>query len=134
MDEELEMFVEAQDAVWEDVQSELRSGRKTTHWMWFVFPQLASLGQSPMSQIYGLHDLEEASAYLAHPVLGPRLIAAADLLAGHAGREAADILGETDALKLRSSMTLFEAIPGSDPVFSIVLKNFFDVYRAFTVA
>ena len=72
-DDELEMFVEAQDTVWDDVLSELRAGKKQTHWMWFVFPQLASLGQSDMAKLYGLNDLAEATEYYHHPVLGPRL-------------------------------------------------------------
>ncbi|ATF20020.1 DUF1810 domain-containing protein [Phaeobacter gallaeciensis] len=124
--EEMEMFVEAQDTVWNDVLAELSAGKKTSHWMWFVFPQLADLGQSHMAQLYGIEDLAEATAYLAHPVLCTRLIEASELLLSHTDRSAQDILGETDAKKLRSSMTLFTAVPDAPQVFDAVLKTFFD--------
>ena len=84
LDDELEMFIEAQDTVWSDVLRELEQGQKTSHWMWFVFPQLRGLGRSPMAQLYGIADLAEARAYLAHPVLGPRLRDATDLTLTHA--------------------------------------------------
>ncbi|MEK0165132.1 DUF1810 domain-containing protein [Phaeobacter sp. JH18-32] len=124
--EEMEMFVEAQDTVWNDVRAELSAGKKTSHWMWFVFPQLADLGQSHMAQLYGIEDLTEATAYLAHPVLNARLTEASELLLTHKDRSAASILGETDARKLCSSMTLFAAVPGAPDVFSQVLETFFD--------
>ncbi len=103
-------FVAAQDEgdTYDNALAELRAGAKTSHWMWFVFPQVAGLGRSPMAQRYAIAGLEEARAYLAHPVLGPRLRAAAEALLAHAGARSAEaILGGVDALKLRSSMTLF---------------------------
>ena len=107
--EQLERFVKAQDqgGAYEQALAELRAGRKTSHWMWFIFPQIAGLGQSAMSQRYAIESLEEARAYLAHPVLGPRLVECAQALLTHEGISAREILGEIDALKLRSSMTLF---------------------------
>ncbi|MEP2716012.1 DUF1810 domain-containing protein [Pseudophaeobacter sp.] len=123
--EELEMFVEAQDTVWADVLAELSAGKKTGHWMWFVFPQLAELGQSHMAQLYGIEDLSEATAYLGHAVLRARLIEVATLMMTHQGQEAAAILGATDAKKLRSSMTLFAAVPGAPDVFAELLATFF---------
>ncbi|AUQ60290.1 hypothetical protein PhaeoP30_03426 [Phaeobacter inhibens] len=124
--EEMEMFVEAQDTVWNDVRAELSAGKKTSHWMWFVFPQLADLGQSHMAQLYGIEDLAEATAYLAHPVLRTRLTEASELLLRHKDRSAQDILGETDAKKLRSSMTLFTSVSDAPQVFNAVLETFFD--------
>ncbi|AUQ51789.1 hypothetical protein PhaeoP83_03566 [Phaeobacter inhibens] len=124
--EEMEMFVEAQDTVWNDVRAELSAGKKTSHWMWFVFPQLADLGQSHMAQLYGIEDLAEATAYLAHPVLRTRLTEASELLLSHKDRSAQDILGETDAKKLRSSMTLFTSVSDAPQVFNAVLETFFD--------
>src|SRR4051794_1686954 len=104
MDPEVSLarFVEAQSAVWDDVLSELRSGRKTTHWMWFIFPQLASLGRSTTAKFYGLRDLQEARAYVEHPVLGPRVVRCCELLENIRDREAVDIFGSVDAMKLRS--------------------------------
>lgn len=124
-----DLFLDAQNAVWDQVISELAAGRKQSHWMWFVFPQLASLGQSHMSQLYGLHDLAEARAYLAHPELRARLIEVSELLLSHRSADAETILGRTDAMKLRSSMTLFAAVPDAPPVFADVLSAFFDGQR-----
>jgi uncharacterized protein (DUF1810 family) len=123
--DEAELFTEAQDVVWADVVSELTAGRKSTHWMWFVFPQLAALGRSNTSQLYGLHDLDEARAYLAHATLRARLVEAAGLLLAHRGTDPVEILGGIDARKLRSSMTLFAAVPDAPPVFSEVLEAFY---------
>jgi uncharacterized protein (DUF1810 family) len=105
----LQRFVEAQDAggAYERALAELRAGRKTSHWMWFVFPQIAGLGQSEMSRRYAIASLDEARAYLEHPVLGPRLVECAHALMTHDDKSAQEILGEIDATKLRSSMTLF---------------------------
>ncbi|TFY99993.1 DUF1810 domain-containing protein [Ramlibacter rhizophilus] len=122
---DLERFTAAQDPVWTEVQSELARGRKRSHWMWFVFPQLAGLGRSTMAQFYGLQDLEEARAYLAHPVLGERLRACCAALLVHAGRPAEDILGAIDAMKLRSSLTLFLRASPSEPLLSECLDRFF---------
>jgi uncharacterized protein (DUF1810 family) len=124
---DLERFVAAQDAggTYEHAVAELRRGRKTSHWMWFVFPQIAGLGLSPVSRRFAIASLEEARAYLAHPVLGPRLFECAGILAQTPGRTAEQIFGGIDALKLRSSMTLFlRAAPG-EPVFAQVLDQYF---------
>ena len=124
---DLGRFVAAQDAYrsYEDATAELRRGRKTSHWMWFVFPQIAGLGFSPTSQRYAISSLDEARAYLAHPVLGPRLIECAGIVAATQGRTAEQIFGEIDAMKLRSSATLFlRAAPG-EPVFARVLSQYF---------
>ncbi|HEX5525953.1 MAG TPA: DUF1810 domain-containing protein [Solirubrobacterales bacterium] len=114
----LQRFVEAQDqgGAYKRALAELRAGRKTSHWMWFVFPQIAGLGQSAMSQRYAIESLEEARSYLEHPVLGPRLVECAEALLDHEGLSAREILGEIDAVKLRSSMTLFaNAAPLASP-------------------
>ena len=124
-EEELEMFVEAQDTVWSDVLSELSAGKKTSHWMWFVFPQLAELGKSHMAQLYGIEDLAEAKAYLGHEVLGPRLTEVAQLMLSHQGQDSAEILGKVDAKKLRSSMTLFAAVPDAPDTFEQVIDAFY---------
>jgi uncharacterized protein (DUF1810 family) len=121
----LARFVEAQSAVWDDVLSELNAGRKTTHWMWFVFPQLASLGRSATAKFYGLRDLQEARAYVEHPVLGARLLRCCELLEKIPGREAVEIFGEVDAMKLRSSLTLFMAAAPEHAVFRACLVRFF---------
>lgn len=121
-----ELFIEAQDTVWAAVISELTAGKKQSHWMWFVFPQLASLGQSHMAQLYGIHNLSEARAYLGDPVLRGRLVEVSRLLLNHRDTSAEDILGSTDAQKLRSSMTLFSAVPGAPDEFSNVLDAFFN--------
>jgi uncharacterized protein (DUF1810 family) len=118
---DLERFVEAQDRVWPAVLSELRAGRKTSHWMWFVFPQLAGLGRSPMSVKYAISGLDEARAYLAHPLLGPRLRECAELVLTHTGLTPFDIFGGIDAMKLSSSMSLFAEAAPDDPLFSAVL-------------
>lgn len=122
----LARFVAAQaGGVYERALAELTAGAKTSHWMWFVFPQIAGLGRSATAQAYAIRDLAEAEAYLAHPVLGPRLVAAASATLGHAGRRSAEaVLGGIDAVKLRSSATLFEAA-GGDAVFARVLDAFF---------
>lgn len=124
----LERFHAAQDAagVYERALAELQRGRKSSHWMWFVFPQLDGLGHSAMAQRYAIASLDEARAYLAHPVLGPRLRDCAGTVAGTAGRTAVQIFGGIDARKLRSSMTLFlRAAPG-EQVFADVLDRHFD--------
>ena len=124
---DLERFVHAQDmgAVWTQALAELRAGRKVSHWMWFVFPQLAGLGRSSMARRYAISSLPEAAAYLQHDLLGPRLVEAAEVTASWAGRSAEDIFGSIDATKLRSSMTLFAAAGPDQPVFSQVLDTFF---------
>lgn len=124
----LERFVAAQDSggTYARALSELQLGKKTGHWMWFIFPQTAGLGQSAMSREYAISSLEEARAYLEHDVLGPRLLECAHAISDHADQTAADILGDVDARKLHSSMTLFlRAAPG-ETVFKEVLAQFFD--------
>jgi len=125
---DLSRFVDAQERVYDDALSELRAGRKTSHWMWFVFPQIAGLGRSPTAQRYAIASLGEAEAYVAHPVLGERLRECARALAELEGRSAEQVFGGLDALKLRSSMTLFaRAAEESDQraVFQAVLDHFF---------
>jgi len=125
---DLRRFVAAQDAggTYDRATAELRGGRKTSHWMWFIFPQIAGLGYSPASQTYAITSLAEARAYLAHPVLGARLIECAAILTRVPGRTAEQIFGEVDAMKLCSSITLFmHAAPG-EPVFRQVLDQYFD--------
>ena len=124
----LQRFVDAQDrgGVYAQAAEELRAGRKTSHWMWFVFPQIAGLGGSPMAQEYAISSREEAEAYLRHPVLGPRLLECARIVAGGAEADPQDIFGATDAMKLRSSMTLFAGVAPDEPVFRRVLDRCFD--------
>jgi len=124
---DLQRFVAAQDVggTYERAIAELRGGRKTSHWMWFVFPQIAGLGYSPTARTYAITSLEEARAYLAHPVLGPRLIECATILTGLPGRNAEQIFGELDAQKLRSSATLFRHAAPAVPVFRQVLDRYF---------
>lgn len=107
----LQRFIDAQDGIFETALSELRGGSKQSHWMWFIFPQLAGLGHSPTSQYYGIASQEEAHAYVDHPILGPRLGQSVEALLPWAGRRSAEqILGPVDAMKLRSSLTLFDRI------------------------
>ena len=124
----LERFVEAQARVWPAPLDEIRAGRKTSHWMWFVFPQLRGLGRSATAERYGIADLQEARAYLAHPVLGPRLTGVLQAMLLHEVSAANTILGDTDALKLRSCATLFQAA-GGDPAFGRILDVFYDGKR-----
>jgi uncharacterized protein (DUF1810 family) len=122
---DLERFVEAQAGVHEQALAELRAGRKASHWMWFVFPQLLGLGRSPIAQRYGIVSLDEAKAYLAHPLLGVRLREVAAAILEGPGADAEQILGPIDAIKLRSSMTLFQRAAPGEPVFRAVLDRFF---------
>ncbi|MEX1172349.1 MAG: DUF1810 domain-containing protein [Chloroflexota bacterium] len=124
---DLERFVRAQEDVYAGVLSELRAGCKTGHWIWFIFPQLLGLGRSQTSRFYAITSLEEASAYLAHPVLGPRLLECADvILAVRAGVAAEDIFGDLDARKVQSSMTLFGRAAPDEPRFAAMLERFYD--------
>ena len=124
----LQRFVDAQEPVYAEVTRELRAGSKRTHWMWFVFPQLRGLGRTATAERFGIASPAEAAAYLAHPVLGPRLRECAQLLAELPGdRSSAEILGSVDALKLRSSMTLFAASgsPADRALFQAVLDRYY---------
>ena len=122
---DLDRFVAAQSATYEDALAELRASRKRSHWMWFVFPQLRGLGRSETSRHFGVDGLVEAQAYLEHPVLGPRLREAFATIVQATG-DAQDILGPIDGLKLRSSATLFARAAPDDPLFPAVLDRFFD--------
>jgi uncharacterized protein (DUF1810 family) len=124
---ELERFVEAQDSgdTYDRALAELSRGRKTSHWMWFVFPQVAGLGQSPTARRYAISSLDEARAYLRHPVLGPRLAVAARVLTERPGGDAGQVFGGLDAQKLRSSMTLFHRADPDELVFGQVLTQYF---------
>ncbi|MBR0701143.1 DUF1810 domain-containing protein [Bradyrhizobium diazoefficiens] len=121
---DLERFVRAQDPVFRAVEGELARGRKQTHWMWFVFPQIAGLGFSAMSQRYAIGSRDEAEAYLAHPVLGARLVECTGLILAVEGRSINAILGAPDDAKFRSSMTLFGAV-SDQPIFSDALARYF---------
>ncbi|MBA1205202.1 DUF1810 domain-containing protein [Pseudomonas capeferrum] len=122
---DLSRFLDAQQAIYPQVMEELLAGRKTRHWMWFIFPQLRGLGHSEMAERYGLSGLDEARAYLEHEVLGPRLAACVNALVQHADKSALQILGHPDDLKLRSCLTLFAAVDESAPLFQFALVRFF---------
>ena len=122
---DLARFVAAQAGSYTAALIELQAGRKASHWMWYVFPQAEALGHSAMSRRYAIRSLAEAGAYLAHPLLGARLRECAAALLAHPERSAREIMGTPDDLKLQSSMTLFAAVPGADPVFARVLEMFF---------
>jgi uncharacterized protein (DUF1810 family) len=124
----LERFVTTQDAsgTYQRALAELRAGRKTSHWMWFIFPQIAGLGFSQMAQRYAISGLAEARAYLGHPVLGPRLLECTAAIAAASGSTADRILGPVDAMKLRSCMTLFAAAAPEGTGFGEVLARYFD--------
>jgi uncharacterized protein (DUF1810 family) len=122
---QLERFVTAQQPVYDQVLAELRRGRKTSNWMWFIFPQIGGLGQSPMSERYAIRSLAEAQAYLAHPLLGARLRECAGLVLEITGRTAEEVFGRIDTRKLRSCMTLFHRAAPNEPVFRQVLDRFF---------
>ena len=126
---ELERFVQAQETVYTQVLTELHSGRKRSHWMWFIFPQIAGLGFSSMSQRYAIKTHAEAEAYLAHPILGQRLIACAGGLLAIKHRSALEIFGSPDDMKLKSSMTLFAAVSAPTSVFDRVLDAYFHGQR-----
>lgn len=123
---DLNRFLVAQDEVYGDVKAELGAGLKTTHWMWFVFPQAAGLGRSDLARHYGIGSLAEAAAYAEHPVLGARLRECCRLLLATPGRSAGQIFGHTDEQKLRSCMTLFQAVAPDGHVFGEVLGRFYD--------
>ncbi|HEY2367514.1 MAG TPA: DUF1810 domain-containing protein, partial [Polyangiaceae bacterium] len=123
---DLQRFVTAQEPVMARVLAELRAGAKRSHWMWFVFPQIAGLGSSAMAQRYALRSLDEAKAYLAHPVLGERLRECTAIVVGLEGRSAREIFGWPDDLKLRSSMTLFSRAASDPAPFVAVLEKYFE--------
>lgn len=128
----LERFVEAQRGVWAEAMSEIDAGLKQGHWMWFIYPQMRGLGHSHRAQYFGISGIGEARRYLDHPQLGPRLVESFDRLMQHEGRQAAHILGDLDACKLRSCATLFAAAAGDPRPFERVLDAFFDGTRCTT--
>jgi len=121
----MERFLSAQGSDYATALAEIRRGRKQSHWMWYIFPQIQGLGHSPMAQHYAIRDLAEATEYLAHPVLGPRLVEISRALLALPGSDATAVMGSPDDMKLRSCMTLFSLVPGADAVFSEVLTKFF---------
>lgn len=123
---DLQRFINAQDGHYEKALDELQAGRKRSHWMWFIFPQIAGLGTSSMAQYYAIASLAEARAYVQDPLLGPRLVACTAAINTHAGQPARHILGTPDDLKFRSSMTLFALVAPAEAVFATALQRFFD--------
>ncbi|RNL56543.1 DUF1810 domain-containing protein [Pedobacter jejuensis] len=126
MEYNLDRFVEAQHHIYSVALKEIKNGRKTSHWMWFIFPQLDGLGYSDMAKKFAIRDISEAEAYLNHPILGNRLIEITKTLNGLGNLSAEEIFGGIDAVKLRSSMTLFATLKNINPVFETVLIKFFD--------
>lgn len=125
----LQRFLDAQATDYAPALAEITAGRKRSHWMWYVFPQIQGLGFSDISRRYAIRNLAEAAAYLEHPVLGSRLVEISTALLGLAGSDANRVFGSPDDLKLKSSMTLFAAVPGADAVFEKVLAKFFGGVR-----
>jgi uncharacterized protein (DUF1810 family) len=128
-DDDLERFVHAQQAVWDRVIEELRQGTKRTHWMWYVFPQLRGLGRSDMARRFGIASVAEARAYMAHPLLGPRLLECCAILERLQGRTALAIFDSVDELKLRSCLTLFERAAPGDVLFVQLIEKYFGGVR-----
>ena len=126
---DLHRFIEAQKNVYEDVIRELKNGRKKTHWMWFIFPQITGLGRSSTATYYALQNADESQAYLAHPILGARLLECTEIVLTHKGLSALAIFGDIDVMKLRSSLTLFVHIAGPVSVFQQALDKYFDGER-----
>jgi uncharacterized protein (DUF1810 family) len=124
-DDDLQRFVDAQRDVYATALAELRAGRKRSHWMWFIFPQLEGLGRSEMAQRYAIRSADEAAAYLAHPVLGKRLRECASAVAMHEDRDVDQIFGEPDNMKFHSSMTLFADVAPDEAIFQACLDRFF---------
>jgi uncharacterized protein (DUF1810 family) len=125
-DKDLSRFITAQKSDYEIALAEIKNGRKTSHWMWYIYPQIAGLGMTDTSRFYSIKDSEEAAEYLMHPVLGKRLIEISKELLQLKSNNARMIFGVPDDMKLRSSMSLFASMPGTDPVFQLVLDKFFD--------
>lgn len=125
----LDRFIHAQEEVYADVLAELQRGRKRSHWMWFIFPQVAGLGHSALAMFYAIKNLDEATQYLNHPVLGVRLLECSKTVLGHQGKSVKDIFDWPDDLKLRSSMTLFSCVTGTGSIFDEVLQRYFEAER-----
>ena len=126
---ELNRFLTAQEQDYDHALSEIRSGRKRTHWIWYIFPQIQGLGFSTNAVYYSITDLQEAAAFLKHPVLGPRLVEISRALLPLSSSNPTQVMGSPDDIKLRSSMTLFSLVPGTDPVFGEVLEKYFGGQR-----
>ena len=126
MKHDLNRFLTAQERTYPTALSEIRAGRKRSHWMWFIFPQLKGLGHSSNAVYYGIDDLSEAADYLNHPLLGVRLIEISRALLALSGNNATEVMGSPDDMKLRSSMTLFANVPDADPVFGQVINKYFE--------
>jgi uncharacterized protein (DUF1810 family) len=126
---DLKRFLSAQEPVFERVLTELRSGEKRSHWMWFIFPQIEGLGQSTTSRYYSIKSKAEAREYLNHPILGPRLVECAEIILGIEEKNATEIFGFPDDLKLQSSMTLFSYVAEANSIFEQVIKEYFDGKR-----
>jgi uncharacterized protein (DUF1810 family) len=122
----LEKFLKAQESTYLKAHAELETGKKRSHWMWYVFPQIAGLGLSENSKYFALSSLKEAELYARHPILGSRLVSITDILLKLPTRNAFEIFGSPDDMKLKSCMTLFSLVPGSDPVFGLALEKFFN--------
>lgn len=121
----LNRFLLAQEDTYEQALLEIQAGKKKSHWMWFIFPQMKGLGTSFNSTFYGISGQDEAEAYLAHPILGSRLVEISKVLLTHAEKPIEQILGYTDSLKLKSCMELFASVPACDPVFDVLINSFF---------
>lgn len=126
VDYDLHRFIEAQNGIYEQALVELKTGRKRSHWMWFIFPQIAGLGTSSMAEKYAIRSAEEASAYLSDPILGSRLLRCVEAILSINDRSAHDIMGAPDDLKLRSSMTLFAAVSDHGSPFHKAIERFYD--------
>ena len=122
----LNRFIKAQDESYDEIIRELKNGEKVTHWMWYVFPQIAGLGQSATAKFYAIQDPSEAQAYLDHPILGKRLLECTKIVMSLRGKSANTIFGDIDAMKFRSSMTLFMSVLGSDSVFQEAIEKYFE--------
>ncbi|NTE04565.1 DUF1810 domain-containing protein [Agrobacterium tumefaciens] len=122
----LDRFLKAQKSTYDIALNEILNGRKTTHWMWYIFPQLSGLGRSEMATYYGIKDLKEAKEYLKHPILGQRLLEISTALLKHTSKSANEIFGSPDDQKLHSSMTLFSSVENADPVFKEILNQFYN--------
>lgn len=122
----LDRFLEAQERMYPIALKEIKNGEKESHWMWYIFPQLRGLGESEMSYFYGINGIEEAKAYLAHPILSARLIEISTALLEHKDKPIEDIMGYIDDMKLKSSMTLFALVSEENSIFHQVLNVFFD--------
>ena len=129
MENSLQRFIDAQEKDYDTAFAEISQGRKRSHWIWYIFPQIQGLGFSETSKFYAIKNIDEAAEYLKHPVLGERLIRICHALMKNPGNDANKIFGSPDDMKLKSSMTLFAALPGTDPVFQTVLDKFFNGTR-----